>query len=194
MGHGSRSLGCSRTMFRRDGPRFPPGTKLVPEQNFFIPANISLYILVPLAALQNPRCFPCDLANFAFGTMVPEHLTSLAFVLKIRSCSGTFFDFFDFAENHKVPGEFNSKGAPLLSSLKSVRPSRRHPSGSRVRPSRPDLLELDLRETRIDSRNKRHNRLPLVSSVQSQSSHSAHPLSSARTSVRLVRPVTRPTR
>ena len=53
---GSRSLGCSGTMFRRDGPRFPPGTGLVPEPNFIISAYISLYILVPLAALQNPRC------------------------------------------------------------------------------------------------------------------------------------------
>ena len=56
-------------------------------------------------------------------------------------------------------------------------------------------FELDLRETQIDTRNKRHNRPPLVSSVQSlgppakldphvrpsrPSGHTAHPLSSAR--------------
>ena len=60
------------------------------------------------------------------------------------------------------------------------------------------LLELDLRETQIDTRNKRHNRPPLVSSVQSlgspvkldphirpsrPSNHTAHPLVSTRTSV-----------
>ena len=42
-------------------------------------------------SLQNPRCPPCDLANFAFGTMVPEHLGS--FFLQDRSCSGTIFRF-----------------------------------------------------------------------------------------------------
>ena len=55
------------------------GSESVPEQNFIIPVFISLYILVPLAALQNPRCSPCDLANFAFDTMVPEHLTSVSY-------------------------------------------------------------------------------------------------------------------
>ena len=107
-------------MFRRDGPRFPPGTGLVPEQNFIISVFISLFILVPLAALQNPRCFPCDLANFAFGTMVPEHLTSLSYSKQVL-----FRNIFSiFAKNHEVPGQFNSKGAgvpvrfaPLLSSL-----------------------------------------------------------------------------
>ena len=117
---GSRSLGCSGTMFRRDGPRFPNGTGLVPEQNFIISVFISLFILVPLAALQNPRCLPCDLANFAFGTMVPEHLTSLSYSKQVL-----FRNIFSiFAKNHEVPGQFNSKGAdvpvrfaPLLSSL-----------------------------------------------------------------------------
>ena len=67
-------------MFRRDGPRFPPGTGLVPEQNFIIPAYIPLYIFVGSAARSTakPRCLPCDLVNFAFGTMVPEHLTSFS--------------------------------------------------------------------------------------------------------------------
>ena len=85
---GSRSLGCSGTMFRRDGPRFPNGTGLVPEKKFIISVFISLFILVPVAALQNPRCFPCDLANFTFGTMVPEHLTSLSH--SKQGCFGTF--------------------------------------------------------------------------------------------------------
>ena len=104
---GSRSLGCSGTMFRRDGPIFPPGTGLVPEQNFIISAYISLYILVPLAALQNPRCFPCDLANFAFGTMVPEHLTSFSYSKQVLFRNL----FWIFAKNPKFPGQLNSKGA-----------------------------------------------------------------------------------
>ena len=135
---GSRSLGCSGTMFRRDGPRFPHGTGLVPEQNFIISVFISLFILVPLAALQNPRCFPCDLANFAFGTMVPEHLTSLSYSKQVL-----FRNIFSiFAKNHEVPGQFNSKGAgvpvrfaPLLSSLLQPQPGR-----YLLRPgSKPDL-------------------------------------------------------
>jgi len=94
-------------MFRRDGPRFPHGTGLVPEQNFIISVFISLFILVPLAALQNPRCFPCDLANFAFGTMVPEHLKSLSYSKQVL-----FRNIFSiFAKNHEVTGQFNSKGA-----------------------------------------------------------------------------------
>ena len=89
--HGSRSLGCSGTMFRRDGPRFPHGTGLVPEQNFIISVFVSLYILVPLAALQNPRCFPCDLADFVFGASfrnIREDFSS-----QNRAFPGTFFDF-----------------------------------------------------------------------------------------------------
>ena len=62
----------------------------------------------------------CDLANFAFGTMVPEHLTSLSYSKQVL-----FRNIFSiFAENHEVPGQFNSKGAgvpvrfaTLLSSL-----------------------------------------------------------------------------
>ena len=88
---GSRSLGCSGTMFRRDGPRFPHGTGLVPEQNFIISVFISLFILVPLAALQNPRCFPCDLADFVFGASFRNIRKD--FSLRNRACSGTLYDF-----------------------------------------------------------------------------------------------------
>ena len=143
---GSRSLGCSGTMFRRDGPRFPHGTGLVPEQNFIISVFISLFILVPVAALQNPRCFPCDLANFAFGTMVPEHLTSLSYSKQVL-----FRNIFSiFSENHKVPGQFNSKGAgvpvrfaPLLSSLRVLRPPALERTG--YVPSRYNRLGHSLR-------------------------------------------------
>ena len=40
---GSRSLGCSGTMFRRDGPRFSPRTGLVPEPNFMNKCDLVMF-------------------------------------------------------------------------------------------------------------------------------------------------------
>ena len=71
-------------------------------------------------SLQNPRCFPCDLADFAFGTMVPDHLTSFSYSKQVLFRNL----FWIFAKNRIFPEQFNSKGAgvpvrfaPLLSSL-----------------------------------------------------------------------------
>ena len=89
---GSRSLGCSGTMFRRDGPRFPHGTGLVPEQNFIIPVFISLFILVPLAA-------DCKIPDASLVIWLILHLVPWYrniwhhFLTENRSCSGTFFRF-----------------------------------------------------------------------------------------------------
>ena len=65
-------------------------------------------------SLQNPRCSPCDLANFAFGTMVPEHLGSFFFAghVLFRNNSSVFDEnlgvpehFIVFEYRASVPGE-----------------------------------------------------------------------------------------
>ena len=111
---GSRPLGCSGTMFQR--ARWPKismwnracsGTKFhqpmrfrdVPALNW-LPERSSCTESVH--SLQNPRCSPCDLANFSFGTMVLEHLGSFFFSGQVLFRNN--FSVFD--ENLGVPEHF----------------------------------------------------------------------------------------
>ena len=71
-------------------------------------------------SLQNHQCSTCDLANFAFGTMVPEHLGSFFFAGKVLFRNN--FSVFD--ENLGVPEHFtriqsqcSSRKSSWLSSL-----------------------------------------------------------------------------
>ena len=113
---GSRSLGCSGTMFQRGAQYFSHGIGLVPEQISLKNSisqcstesvrssyrNCNLNCTESVKPLQNPRCFPCDLHDFAFGTMVPEHSESFSFEKQ-----GLFRNIFRFStKTLGVPGHF----------------------------------------------------------------------------------------
>ena len=72
--------------------------------------NCNLNCTESVKPLQNPRCFPCDLHDFAFGTMVPGHSESFSFEKQ-----GLFRNIFRFStKTLGVPGhllEF-SAGVP----------------------------------------------------------------------------------
>ena len=111
--------------------------------------NCNLNCTESVKPLQNPRCFPCDLHDFAFGTMVPEHSASFSFEKQ-----GLFRNIFRFStKTLGVPGhllEFRA-GVPAekpvhLCALISMRkffhtgkfplePWPRSPGGAILRPA-----------------------------------------------------------
>ncbi len=102
---GSRSLGCSGTMFQRDSPRFRPGTGHVPEQLLVIPLfspDVPLWTgfqMQPSLTYFNeyfihwkiPDAFIVIWRILHSVSFVPEHFSQ--FRLSAMACSGTFFQF-----------------------------------------------------------------------------------------------------
>ena len=92
---GSRSLGCSGTMFRRDGPRFPHGTGLVPEPNFMNKCDLAMF----RGQVALSQCTPCKIPDASLVIWLILHLVPWYrniwhhFLTENRSCSGTFFRF-----------------------------------------------------------------------------------------------------